>query len=102
MKLRGLAVLSLSLLLGMMTFTSAKADWDRPVRAWCAGGPAKPSYAFEDADAAERCRQRIASVSGACARDAKAGPCWAERESIDQVDDNYCTCASGTPAVGTW
>jgi hypothetical protein len=103
MTLRGLAVLGLSLFLGVVAFTPANADFDhRPVRAWCAGGPNRPTYAYGRSDAADRCRDHIATYSQACKQDARSGPCYAERDAVDNVDDDNCACDPNLESVGSW
>lgn len=102
MKIHGLAILGLSLFLGAITVTPARADFDGHERAWCAGGPDHPSYAFRGRDEADRCRDRIATFSQACKQDARSGPCRAERETVDAYDADQCRCDPGLEPVGDW
>jgi hypothetical protein len=103
MKLRGLAVLGLSLFLGVVAFTPANADFDRrPVMAWCAGGPDKPTYAYDSSDAADGCRDHIAAYSASCKMNARSGPCWADRDAVDNVDEGNCACDPNLESVGNW
>lgn len=72
----------------------------------CAGGPAKPAYAYNNFGAAQACAQKIASYGPDCAAAVKVGKCvvtvgpWV----VNSVNPMNCVCyrRGEAMAVGYW
>jgi hypothetical protein len=79
------------------------------MRAYCAGVPASPSYAFSLERDAKICRAAIAldSHNGLCRRCATKGICETEQTKVDQFSPYQCICSIGDPcrgfgSIGLW
>lgn len=75
---------------------------DGLVVAWCAGGPAKPSYAFAVGNRAQNCAQNIASQSQACRQYVRVGRCLVQNWAVGQVQPFQCQCNAFGRYIGQW
>jgi hypothetical protein len=79
------------------------ADAELAVRAWCVGGPLRPSYAFHNYNAAQNCYSRVASQSNDCRRLARIGQCYVNwYGSIGAYSPFSCQCAPHLAPIGHW
>lgn len=95
-----------SALLLIVTTASAPAETQKPeswVYAWCAGGPAKPTYAFYSYNRAQSCSYSIAHQSQSCARYVRVGRCHVQNWFVGDTQPNWCQCGPfASRNIGYW